>query len=272
MSHNVGPTRGRVAAVGSAPERSRRIGKALIIGVAMATSQTALNGMYPAMTSGASNPETIGYAVGSVQARKTVLIVDDERDIQETVAELLADGNYRALAANNGQDALEQLKAMDEKPCVILLDLKMPVMDGFEFRAAQQADPALNGIPVIAVTANYQARDVANLRFAAFVRKPLNGDMLLDSVDAVARHSSGSTEVAWRRVTGEPERWERSGFGAVEARGPGLWSALPTCGHNHFCSLDRIEAQQLLEERIGLCVLCWYHSEAFWQTLRPRLH
>jgi len=195
---------------------------------------------------------------GTAQGHNTVLVVDDEHDIRETIAEVLADGDYRAVAANNGLDALAQLKAMDEKPCVILLDLKMPVMDGFEFRAAQQADPTLNGIPVIAVSANYQPRDVANLGFAAFVRKPLDTDALLDSVSAASHRSPGSTELTWCRVADQPDRWERTGFGAVEARGPALWSALPTCGHNYFCSLDLIEAQQQLEEYDGLCFQCWY--------------
>jgi len=202
------------------------------------------------------------------QACKRVLVVDDERDIQETIAEVLADRDYDAMAASNGQDALEQLHAMDEKPCVILLDLTMPVMNGFEFRAAQQADPALRGIPVIVVTANFQAADVTDLAAAAFVRKPFDPDALLDMVSAACDRPGRSIDAGWCRAAAQPERWERTGFGAVEARGPTLWAALPTCGHDYYCGSSVTEAQQQLDQHAGLCFGCWYRIDAFRRAIR----
>jgi CheY-like chemotaxis protein len=217
-----------------------------------------------------------------VQACKRVLVVDDEHDIQEAIAEVLADEDYRAMAATNGRDALEQLHTMDEKPCVILLDMKMPIMNGFQFRAAQQADPALQSIPVIILTANFQAAEVADLGAAAFVRKPFNPDALLETVNAACHgirapqdiappRSAGAMppiDTSWQRVAGDRERWERPGFGAVEPRGPVLWAALPMCGHDYHSAVTLTEAQRQLEEHAGLCFSCWYGTHAFRKAMR----
>ncbi len=64
---------------------------------------------------------------------------------------------YETATAVNGDDALHQLRA-GLRPCLIVLDLAMPVMDGFAFRRAQQADPELSGIPVIVYSQQYDAR------------------------------------------------------------------------------------------------------------------
>jgi CheY-like chemotaxis protein len=228
-----------------------------------------------------------------VQGCKRVLVVDDEHDIQEAIAEVLADDDYRAMPASNGREALEQLHAMDEKPCVILLDMKMPIMNGFQFRAAQQADPALQGIPVIILTANFQAAEVADLGAAAFVRKPFSPDALLETVNAACHgvrtpieapprspgaapqeappRSAGAVPqmaTSWRRVAGDRERWERPGFGAVEPRGPLLWAALPTCGHDYHSAVTLPQAQRQLEEHAGLCFSCWYGTYAYRKAMR----
>jgi CheY-like chemotaxis protein len=203
-----------------------------------------------------------------VQPCKRVLIVDDEHDIQVAIAEVLADEDYSAMAASNGQEALEQLHAMPEKPCVILLDMKMPVMNGFQFRAAQQADPALQGIPVIILTANFQAAEVEDLGAAAFVRKPFNPDALLERVNAACHRIRTPMDAGWQRVAGDRERWERPGFGAVEPRGPMLWAALPTCGHDYHSAVTLTEAQRQLEQHDGRCFSCWYRTDAYREAVR----
>jgi CheY-like chemotaxis protein len=81
-----------------------------------------------------------------------VLIIDDDRDIRETLGELLADEGFAVEAAWNGESALERLKA-GFRPDVIVLDLMMPVMDGLSFRAAQRSHDALADIPIIGLTA-----------------------------------------------------------------------------------------------------------------------
>lgn len=201
------------------------------------------------------------------QPCKQVLVVDDELDIQEAIAEILADRDFSAIGARNGREALEQLHTADQKPCVILLDLAMPVMNGFEFRAVQQADPALNGIPVIILTANFQAAEVMDLGAAAFVRKPFDNEALLDMVSAACRAST-LTDAPWSRVADDPERWHRAGIGAVEARGPSLWAALPSCGHDYFSAATVVEAQRQLDQHDGLCFACWQRTADFRHALR----
>lgn len=82
----------------------------------------------------------------------TIMIVDDDPDIRETLALLLEAEGHDVVCVADGKEALDQLRA-GLRPCVILLDLMMPVMDGFQFRAEQQRDAALAPIPVVAITA-----------------------------------------------------------------------------------------------------------------------
>jgi CheY-like chemotaxis protein len=85
-------------------------------------------------------------------SRMSVMIVDDDRDIREALGELLREEGYVIEAAWNGLEALKRLHA-GFRPNLIILDLMMPVMDGFAFRAEQKQHPDLADIPVIGVTA-----------------------------------------------------------------------------------------------------------------------
>ena len=114
-----------------------------------------------------------------------VLIVEDDEDLREMMAHLLTLEGFEAATAANGREALEYLNQGD-KPDVILLDLMMPVMDGWEFRRQQQADPNLAPVPVIVLSALDQAR-ASNVDAAAFLKKPLDFDHLLDLVRAYCR-------------------------------------------------------------------------------------
>ena len=111
----------------------------------------------------------------------TVLIVEDDDTIREGMAELLRDEGYDVAEAPHGQAALDWLM-QNPKPCVILLDLYMPVMSGMDFRARQLTHPGLASIPVVVVSA--VSRDlVAGLKIADYIGKPINVDRLLASVD-----------------------------------------------------------------------------------------
>jgi CheY-like chemotaxis protein len=115
--------------------------------------------------------------------RPPVLIVEDDADLREMMAQILTLEGFGAQTAANGREALEYLGRLDRtaRPKVILLDLMMPIMDGWEFRRRQRADPAMAAVPVVVLTALDQAR-AADLQPDAFLRKPLDLDQLLELV------------------------------------------------------------------------------------------
>jgi len=106
-----------------------------------------------------------------------VLIVEDDADLRDMMAQLLNLEGFNAATVANGREALEYLQESD-RPDVILLDLMMPVMDGWEFRRRQQADPSVCGVPVIVLSALDPTR-AADVNANAFLKKPLDFDRLL---------------------------------------------------------------------------------------------
>ena len=110
-----------------------------------------------------------------------VLIVEDDADLREMMAQLLALEGFQSATVANGQEALDYLHNGHERPEVILLDLMMPVMDGWEFRRKQQADPAVANVPVIVLSALDSSRAV-DVAADAFLKKPLDFDRLLQLV------------------------------------------------------------------------------------------
>ena len=113
-----------------------------------------------------------------------VLVVEDDADILHAVVQVLEDEGYAVRAAENGRVALATLREPGARlPCVILLDLMMPVMDGWAFRAEQLRDPALASIPVIVLTADGNAAEKAALmNGAGALRKPVELLTLLDAI------------------------------------------------------------------------------------------
>jgi CheY-like chemotaxis protein len=112
----------------------------------------------------------------------TILVVDDERDIRDAIAELLEQEGYAVEGAGDGAEALD--KARSCHPVVVLLDLMMPGMNGWEFRARQRGDPELSSIPVIVVSALGRAPGVDA---AVYLSKPFELDDLLDAVRRLSR-------------------------------------------------------------------------------------
>lgn len=119
-----------------------------------------------------------------VDAKRRVLVVEDDEGIREALVDLLGTEGFEVTSAVNGADALGKLRDVQRQhPDVILLDLMMPVMDGWAFRAEQRNDPALSEIPVVVITASRQA-DVATLAPKAFLKKPIDFDELLRVISA----------------------------------------------------------------------------------------
>ena len=114
-----------------------------------------------------------------------ILIVDDDADIRETLTEVLQGEGYGCATASNGREALEYLRS-HPFPALILLDLMMPVMDGFDFRAAQLGADELREVPVMVISANGRAEQAArSLAAADYLSKPMDIGDLFRKVRAV---------------------------------------------------------------------------------------
>ena len=110
----------------------------------------------------------------------TVLIVDDDEDIRDVVKMSLELEGYDTITANHGLDGLERLKHMAEQPCLVLLDLMMPVMDGWEFVRNIERDHVLSDIPIAVVSAF--SEKAATLKGKVFLKKPIDLESLLQLV------------------------------------------------------------------------------------------
>jgi CheY-like chemotaxis protein len=111
----------------------------------------------------------------------SILIVEDEHNIRAVLTEILEDEGYAVASVPNGLEALDFLQ--EHRPQLILLDLGMPVMTGWEFREQQQRDPALADIPVIVMSATpHLNQTAAALHAAACVDKPIDLNALLGMV------------------------------------------------------------------------------------------
>jgi|tagenome__1003787_1003787.scaffolds.fasta_scaffold20545744_2 CheY-like chemotaxis protein len=116
----------------------------------------------------------------------TLLLVDDDANIARALSNLLEDEGYRVVAAENGKRGLELVEA-GLRPNAIILDLMMPVMDGWDFRAEQLKDPAIRETPVIVLTATGFSRRTIREQFGGveYLAKPPSTDHLLDTLRRV---------------------------------------------------------------------------------------
>jgi CheY-like chemotaxis protein len=110
---------------------------------------------------------------------KTVLVIDDDDDFCASIRELLAGRGYVVTTTPSGGRALELL-AKEPRPCAIVVDIRMPDMDGYAFLAACEIEPTLREIPVIVVSAYGDPTGIE----ADFISKPVNVSRLLRSLDA----------------------------------------------------------------------------------------
>jgi CheY-like chemotaxis protein len=117
-----------------------------------------------------------------------VLLIEDDHAILESLSEVLAEEGYRVSTARNGAQALAQLGAV-APPDVILLDLMMPGMDGYEFRRHQLANPSLATIPTLVLTAGAVDARLRALNVQGWLKKPINLEALFA---ALARHCARS--------------------------------------------------------------------------------
>jgi Response regulator containing CheY-like receiver, AAA-type ATPase, and DNA-binding domains len=116
---------------------------------------------------------------------KTVLVIEDDPDTQDAICGLLEYSGYRAVGVNNGREALDFLKT-HSAPQVIVLDLMMPVMNGWEFRDFQREDETLARIPVVVISASGTPHNVVLGTGAVdYVPKPFDPDRLVAAIERI---------------------------------------------------------------------------------------
>jgi CheY-like chemotaxis protein len=126
-----------------------------------------------------------------------ILVIDDDPDLRRALREVLEDEGYEVSCAENGEEAL--LALTGRAPNAILLDLTMPVMDGWTFRERQRRDAKLAEIPTVVISAAYSdARQVSKLEPDAFLAKPFDVGALTETLQRLCPAAEGSPSHARR--------------------------------------------------------------------------
>lgn len=129
--------------------------------------------------------------------KKKLLVVDDEKDFIDTLAERLEARGFEILRAYDGKEGLE--KAYKDSPDLIILDIAMPVMNGFDLCRKLKIDDKVKKIPVIMLSAKFQPNDVKfsmELGAEAYLTKPLELDVLLEKVRELLKMGKGRKDKA----------------------------------------------------------------------------
>jgi CheY-like chemotaxis protein len=115
---------------------------------------------------------------------RRILIVEDDSDLREALSEILHDEGYVVAGAAHGEEALDLLRRDFHRPALILLDLTMPVMNGWQFRAQQRRDPDLSDIPVVVLSAgDHLSEQMGPLEIQEYVSKPIDLVQLLATIE-----------------------------------------------------------------------------------------
>jgi CheY-like chemotaxis protein len=137
--------------------------------------------------------------------KPAILVIDDVDDERESLARLFLLHGYQVELASEGSQALDRLHAGESRPSVILLDLNMPVLDGWGFLAKVALEPALRAIPVVVMSGSPAAADTAVPPGVAFVTKPLRPNALLRVVaEAVHGVAAGTGEITATGIVSDP--------------------------------------------------------------------
>jgi signal transduction histidine kinase len=125
--------------------------------------------------------------------RRRILLVEDDIDLREALGEALAESGHTVISAVDGSDGLRQMRAC--RPDVVVLDLMMPRLDGWQFRLAQRSDPMLAATPVVAISASNSATAAA-IDADLYLKKPLDAKTLLHAIDDVINTNARRLEPA----------------------------------------------------------------------------
>jgi CheY-like chemotaxis protein len=158
------------------------------------------------MTAGlrASNREgCTRWGGAALSALKRVLVADDDDGIRMAVADALAFEGYEVITATNGAEALEQVRSA--RPDAIVLDLMMPVMDGWQFMEACRNEKVCERTPVLVMSAyRHLGTTAPSLAANACIAKPFDLDVLLGAVERLVRSWPGPTEEVLVALVGRP--------------------------------------------------------------------
>lgn len=125
-----------------------------------------------------------------MESKQSILLVEDDIDIRDALQLILEEEGYDIKTSSNGKEALQYLASTKNLPILILLDLMMPEMNGYEFRHEQLKDPKIASIPTVVLSAGNQIEDAVKLNFNEAVKKPL---ALTTLIDVVNRNRSSQT-------------------------------------------------------------------------------
>lgn len=126
----------------------------------------------------------------AVQPRR-ILLVEDDAELRDALAEALREQRHEVVAVQDGLEALREVRGW--RPDVVVLDLMMPAMDGWEFRVEQRRDPIIADIPVVAMSAN-RGPVAAAIDADLYVPKPLDADTLAAAIDLVVENARRRAE------------------------------------------------------------------------------
>lgn len=119
-----------------------------------------------------------------MQSDSTILLVEDDIDVRESMLEVLTDEGFRVVGATDGLDAIARLQSASSLPALILLDLMMPRMNGEQFRAQLLKVPQWSSIPVVLVSADaHLAKKAASLAVAGYLEKPVRLEELFQTIE-----------------------------------------------------------------------------------------
>jgi len=125
--------------------------------------------------------------IAPVSSARSILLVDDDEAIRDSLSEFLREEGFSVATAENGRDAMQWLRDHRPTPCVVLLDLMMPVMDGGEFLRAKRVDAGLSPIPVVIITAaGAPFRIDLSPDIKDFIQKPIVLPRLMAALEACA--------------------------------------------------------------------------------------
>jgi len=119
-----------------------------------------------------------------------ILIAEDERDIRDLITFTLRFAGYEVVPTANGEEAYLTAKDMEQKPDLIMMDVRMPRMTGYEACKAMKAEPSIAGIPVVFLSAKGQESEVntgMDVGADEYILKPFSPDQLMDRVKTILK-------------------------------------------------------------------------------------